>query len=180
MVEVVLLERIEKLGFMGDVVTVKPGYARNFLLPQHKALRATKENLAVFESRKAKLVADNLVRKKDAENAAGKMADLKLTLIRQAGESGQLYGSVTARDLAEKVTEAGFTIHRSQVLIETPIKTTGLHKVRISLHPEVVISATLAVAQTIDEAHKMIRLATPPDAADNATEVTETTEPTTV
>ncbi|MDI9409601.1 MAG: 50S ribosomal protein L9 [Candidatus Pacebacteria bacterium] len=164
MVEVVLLERIEKLGFMGDVVSVKPGYARNFLLPQHKALRATKENLAVFETRKAKLVADNLVRKADAEKLAAKMNDLKVIMVRQAGESGHLYGSVTARDIAETLGDNNHDIHRSQVVIDRPIKATGLHMVRVTLHPEVIITVTLSVASTIGEAESQIRRATPPEA----------------
>ncbi|MCX8500229.1 MAG: 50S ribosomal protein L9 [Alphaproteobacteria bacterium] len=180
MVEVVLLERIEKLGFMGDVVSVKPGYARNFLLPQHKALRATKENLAVFESRKAKLVADNVARREEAQKLAEQMGDLKVIMVRQAGESGHLYGSVTARDIAETLGDNNHSIHRSQVVIDRPIKATGLHRIRVTLHPEVVIAVTLSVASTIGEAQTQIRLATPPEApkptADEAIEVEQSPE----
>ncbi len=179
MVEVILLERVEHLGQMGDVVTVKPGYARNFLLPQHKALRATKANLAVYETRKAHLVADNLKRRDEATAVSEKMKGLHLTLVRQAGETGQLYGSVSARDIAEAIEAAGYTVSRSQVVIETPIKTTGVHDARVQLHPEVAITVTLAVAQTQDEANAMARQAEPaavePEAveaavADEATE----------
>src|SRR5277367_4422107 len=131
MVQVILLERIERLGQMGDVVNVKPGFARNFLLPQKKALRATKPNLEVFETRKAQLVADNLKRKEEAGKVAEKMAGLSVSMVRQAGESGQLYGSVNARDIAEAVVAAGYTINRAQVIIDKPIKTIGIHSVRV-------------------------------------------------
>lgn len=161
MVEVVLLERIERLGQMGDVVNVKPGYARNFLLPQQKALRATKANLQVFETRKAQLIADNLKRREEAASVATKMERLTLTLVRQAGESGQLYGSVTGRDIAEAAETAGFTINRNQVVIEKPIKTTGLHEVRIALHPEVSVTATISVAPTQDEANAQLKAIAP-------------------
>ena len=159
MVEVILLERVERLGQIGDVVKVRPGFARNFLLPKQKALRATAENRAVFESRKAKLIAENLTRRQDAEHAAAKMSDITLCLVRQAGESGQLYGSVTARDISEAVTEAGFQVNRSQIVIDRPIKTTGLAKVRLSLHPEVTITATVSVAQSLEEAKALIAAA---------------------
>lgn len=168
MVEVILLERIERLGQMGDVVNVRPGYARNFLLPQHKALRATKANLAVYETRKAQLVADNLKRKEEAAAVAGKMDGLKLTLVRQAGESGQLYGSVSARDLSDAATAAGYTVNKAQVIIEKPIKTTGIHVVRVALHPEVSVEVRISVAPTQDEADAQLRAlvgAPKPDAA---------------
>jgi large subunit ribosomal protein L9 len=151
-VEVILLERVEKLGQMGQVVRVRPGFARNFLLPQKKALRATKENLAYFETRKAQLVAQNLERKGEAEQVAKKLDGISVVVIRQAGESGQLYGSVTARDIADAVTAAGFTIGRSQVTLEHPIKTLGLHKQRVVLHPEVAVTVTVNVAQSPEEA----------------------------
>jgi len=151
-VEVILLERVEKLGQMGQVVRVRPGFARNFLLPQKKALRATKENLAYFETRKAQLVAQNLERKGEAEQVAKKLDGVSVVVIRQAGESGQLYGSVTARDIADAVTAAGFTIGRSQVTLEHPIKTLGLHKQRVVLHPEVAVTVTVNVAQSPEEA----------------------------
>jgi len=152
MIELILLERVEKLGQMGQVVKVKPGYARNFLLPQKKALRATKENLAYFETQRAQLEASNLQRKAEATEIGAKMEGLGVVLVRQAGESGQLYGSVSARDIAEAVTEAGFTIERRQVVLDRPIKTLGLHPVRIVLHPEVAVTVTANVAQSAEEA----------------------------
>ncbi len=151
-VEVVLLERVGKLGQMGQVVKVKPGFARNFLLPQKKALRATKANLAAFEQQKAQLVAQNLDRRSEAEQVAKKMDGVTVVFIRQAGESGQLYGSVTARDIAEAVTQAGFTVGRSQVEIDKAIKTLGLYKQRVVLHPEVAVHVTVNVAQSAEEA----------------------------
>jgi large subunit ribosomal protein L9 len=157
MVQVILLERIERLGQMGDVVNVKPGFARNFLLPQKKALRATKENRAVFETRKTQLVADNLKRREEASKVAEKMAGLTVSMVRQAGESGQLYGSVNARDIADTIGEAGFTIARGQVIIDRPIKTIGVHSIRVSLHPEVAVSVGLSVAPSQDEADALMR-----------------------
>jgi large subunit ribosomal protein L9 len=151
-VEVILLERVGKLGQMGQVVKVRPGFARNFLLPQKKALRATKENLAAFEAQKAQLVAQNLERRSEAEQVAKKMDGVAVIVIRQAGESGQLYGSVTARDIADAVTEAGFTIGRGQVEIDKAIKTLGLYKQRVVLHPEVAVHVTVNVAQSPEEA----------------------------
>ena len=151
-VEVVLLERVGKLGQMGQVVKVRPGFARNFLLPQKKALRATKENLAAFERQKAQLVAQNLDRRSEAEQVAKKMDGVTVVVIRQAGESGQLYGSVTARDIADAVTQAGFTVGRSQVEIDKAIKTLGLYKQRVVLHPEVAVHVTVNVAQSAEEA----------------------------
>ena len=150
--DVILLERIEKLGQMGDVVTVKPGYARNFLLPQKKALRATDENRSHFESQRAQLEAENLKKRQEAEAVASKIEDLDVILIRQAGDSGQLYGSVSARDISDSVTELGVTIGRGQVLLDRAIKELGLHPIRISLHPEVSVELTVNVARTEDEA----------------------------
>ena len=150
--QVILLERVESLGQMGDVVRVKPGFARNFLLPQKKAMRATKENLAVFEKQRTQLEAQNLARKGEAEQVAGKMAGLAVVIIRQAGETGQLYGSVSNRDIAEAVTAAGFTVERRQVLLLQPIKALGIHATRVSLHPEVDIEVKVNVAQSADEA----------------------------
>jgi large subunit ribosomal protein L9 len=157
MIELILLERVEKLGQMGQVVKVKPGYARNYLLPQKKALRATKENLAYFETQRAQLEASNLQRKAEATEIGAKMEGLSVVLVRQAGESGQLYGSVSARDIAEAVTEAGFTIERRQVVLDRPIKTLGLHPVRIVLHPEVSVTVTANVAQSVEEADMQAR-----------------------
>ncbi len=150
--EVILLERIEKLGQMGDVVTVKPGFARNYLIPQRKALRATKENLSVFESQRAQLEADNLARRQEAEAVAGKVEGLSVVIIRQAGDSGQLYGSVSSRDIAEAVTEAGATIQRGQVVLDRPIKALGIHAVRVRLHPEVSIGISCNIARSEAEA----------------------------
>jgi large subunit ribosomal protein L9 len=150
--QVILLERIEKLGQMGDVVTVKPGYARNYLLPQLKARRATKENLALFEQHRTQLEAENLTRRDEAQKVGEKLDGLAVTLIRQAGESGQLYGSVTSRDLAEAATAAGFTVSRTQILLDTVIKTLGLHTIRVRLHPEVTVTVSANVARSDAEA----------------------------
>src|SRR5436190_1843817 len=152
MVELVLLERVEKLGQMGQVVNVRPGFARNYLLPQKKALRATKENLTYFESQRAQLEANNLQRKSEATEIGTTLEGLSVVIVRQAGESGQLYGSVSARDLADAVTEAGFTIEKRQVVLERPIKSLGMHSVRIVLHPEVFVTITANVAQSAEEA----------------------------
>lgn len=148
MVDLILLERVEKLGQMGQIVKVRPGFARNYLLPQKKAMRATKENLAYFETQRAQLEANNLQRKAEAAEIAEKMEGLRVVLIRQAGESGQLYGSVAVRDVAEAVTAAGYTIDKQQVVLDRPIKTLGLHPVRVMLHPEVGVTVTANVAQS--------------------------------
>jgi large subunit ribosomal protein L9 len=152
MVDVILLERVEKLGQMGQVVKVRPGFARNYLLPQKKALRATKENLAYFEKQRGQLEATNLERRGDAQHVAEKLNGISVIVIRQAGESGQLYGSVTARDIAQAVSEAGFTIARGQVILDKAIKTLGLYKQRVVLHPEVSVQITVNVAQSAEEA----------------------------
>ncbi len=152
MVDVILLERVEKLGQMGQVVKVRPGYARNYLLPQRKALRATKDNLAYFEKQRGQLEAQNLSRRSEAEQVAKKIEGVSVVVIRQAGESGQLYGSVTARDIADAVTQAGFTVTRAQVVLDKAIKTLGLYKQRVVLHPEVAVSVTVNVAQSAEEA----------------------------
>jgi large subunit ribosomal protein L9 len=152
MVELILLERVEKLGQMGQLVKVKPGFARNYLLPQKKALRATKENLAYFESQRAQLEANNLQRKSEATEIGGKIEGLSVVIVRQAGESGQLYGSVSARDIADAVTSAGFTIEKHQVVLDRPIKSLGLHQLRVVLHPEVSVTVTANVAQSAEEA----------------------------
>lgn len=155
--EIILLERIEKLGQMGDVVTVKPGYARNFLLPQGKALRANKANLEKFETEKTQREADNLARRSEAETEAGKMDGLAVSMVRAASEMGQLFGSVTSRDIADAVTESGFTITRNQVVMEKSIKTLGLHETRVRLHPEVTVMVTVNVARSLDEAETQLR-----------------------
>lgn len=150
--QLILLERIEKLGQMGDVVKVRPGYARNYLLPQKKAVRATDDNRKRFEEQRGQLEANNLERRTEAEAVGVKLDGLTVALIRQAGEAGQLYGSVTARDIADAVTAAGFTIGRQQVRLDQPIKTLGLHRIAVPLHPEVVVHVTVNVARTQDEA----------------------------
>ncbi|MBI4967292.1 MAG: 50S ribosomal protein L9 [Rhodospirillales bacterium] len=152
--DVILLERVEKLGLMGEVVKVKPGYARNFLLPQKKAMRATKDNLAYFEAQRAKLEAMNLKRREEAETVAKRMQGLSVLMVRQAGEGGQLYGSVSARDIAEAVGEAGYVIDRSQVRLDQPIKTLGTLSVRVALHPEVSVPVTVTVARSQEEADR--------------------------
>lgn len=153
MMDVILLQRIEKLGQMGDVVRVKPGYARNYLLPQKKAMRATKENMAFFEKQRAQLEAQNLKQRADAQAVADKMGDkFSVVIIRQAGETGMLYGSVSSRDVAVAVTEAGVTVSRAQVLLDQPIKALGLFKTRLALHPEVAIGITVNIAQSPEEA----------------------------
>ncbi len=163
--EVILLERIESLGQMGEVVKVKPGYARNFLLPQRKAMRATKENLAHFEKQRGQLETQNLQRRQDAETVSAKMIDLAVVVIRQAGETGQLYGSVTSRDVAEAVTAAGFTVGRSQVLMQQPIKALGIHPTRVALHPEVILAVKVNVAQSHEEAKAQAEAKAPAPAA---------------
>ena len=152
--QVVLLERIAKLGQMGDVVTVKDGYARNFLLPQGKALRANKANLARFEEDRAQLEARNLERKQEAEGVNAKLDGESFVVIRSSGDTGQLYGSVTTRDIAELLTAKGFSTARNQVVLEAPIKILGLHNVSIVLHPEVTSSVIVNVARTEEEAER--------------------------
>jgi len=157
MVDVILLERVENLGQMGQIVKVRPGYARNYLLPQKKALRATKDNLAFFEKQRVQLEAANLSRKKEADAVAQKIEGFSVVIIRQAGESGQLYGSVSARDIADAVTHGGFTITRGQVVLDKAIKTLGLYKLRVVLHPEVSVQVTANVAQSPEEAEMQAR-----------------------
>ena len=155
--QIILLERVEKLGQMGDLVNVKPGYARNYLLPKGKALRANKANLERFESEKAQREADNLSRRGEAEAEATRMSGLAVSMVRAASEMGQLFGSVTSRDIAEGVTEAGFTIQRGQVIMNKSIKTLGLHDIRVSLHPEVSITVVVNVARSLDEAETQLK-----------------------
>ena len=156
-VELILLQRVEKLGQMGDLVKVKPGFARNYLLPQKKAIRANKDNLAKFEAQRAQLEALNIKRREEAERIAERVVGLSVVIIRQAGESGSLYGSVSSRDIADGCTDAGLTINRSQVVLENPIKTLGLVQVRVALHPEVSIPVTVNVARSMEEADKQAR-----------------------
>lgn len=150
--QVILLERVAKLGQMGEVVDVKPGYARNFLLPQRKALTASKSNIAAFEAQKAQLEANNLETKKEAEAMAEKLNGQQFVVIRAASDGGALYGSVSTRDAADAATEAGFTVARSQVVLAAPIKVLGLHSVTINLHPEVDAQIELNVARSAEEA----------------------------
>lgn len=150
--EVVLLERVEKLGQMGDVVSVKDGYGRNFLLPKGKALRATKGNLARFEAEKAQLEARNLELKKEAEAVADKMNGQQFIAIRSASDAGALYGSVNSRDIAELATEGGFSVARGQIVLDKPVKELGIHDIRIILHPEVSATVEVNVARSQDEA----------------------------
>ena len=150
--QVILLERIAKLGQMGEVVDVKPGYARNFLLPQGKAKSASENNIAAFEAEKAKLEAHNLETKKEADALAAKLNGQKFTIIRSASDTGALYGSVTPRDVADAAKEAGFTIDRKQFTLKSPIKELGLHEIEIKLHPEVSAAVTVNVARSLEEA----------------------------
>jgi large subunit ribosomal protein L9 len=153
-VELILLQRVEKLGQMGEVVKVKPGYARNYLLPQAKAVRATKANRERFERERVQLEAQNLKRRDEAERVAERVHGLSVTLIRQASESGALYGSVSSRDVAEASTESGLAIERSQVVLNHPIKMLGIATVRVALHPEVIIDVKVNVARSLEEAEK--------------------------
>jgi len=155
--EVILLERVAKLGQMGEVVRVKDGFARNYLLPRGKALRATKENRSRFEAMKVELEARNLELRGEAEKVAQKLNGQSFTVLRQAAESGQLYGSVSPRDIAALATEKGFVVSRNQIALNTPIKTIGLHKVPVTLHPEVEISISVTVARNADEAVRITR-----------------------
>ena len=155
--QVVLLERVEKLGQIGDVVKVKDGFARNYLLPKKKALRATKANLAFFETQRVQLEARNLELKKEAEQVGGKLNGKTFVLLRQAGDRGQLYGSVSPRDIADAISAGGFTIARTQVPLDKAIKNIGMHEVSVVLHPEVRVHVTMNVARTEDEAERQAR-----------------------
>jgi large subunit ribosomal protein L9 len=152
--KVVLLERVENLGHIGDIATVKDGFARNFLLPRHKALRATAANLKVFEAQKEQIVARNNAAKAAAEKQAGDLDGSTYVIIRQAGDSGQLYGSVNARDVSEAVVEAGGKVERNQIVLDTPIKTLGIHALKVRLHAEVSITISVNVARSQDEAER--------------------------
>lgn len=155
--QVILLERIGRLGQMGDVVTVKDGFARNFLLPQGKALRATEANRKRFERERAQLEARDLELKSEAQAVSVKLDGQSFIVIRQAGDSGQLYGSVSTRDIAEAISQGGFSIERKQVMLDRPIKTLGLHELRISLHGEVEPRVVINVARSPDEATRQAR-----------------------
>jgi large subunit ribosomal protein L9 len=155
--EVILLERVAKLGQMGEVVRVKDGFARNFLLPQGKALRATAANKSKFEGMKTELQAKNLATKSEADKVGAKLDGKSFPVLRQASESGQLYGSVSPRDLADLLTENGFEVSRNQIALNTPIKTLGQHKVPVQLHPELEVTITVNVARSADEAERLAR-----------------------
>jgi large subunit ribosomal protein L9 len=167
--EVILLERVAKLGQMGEVVRVKDGFARNFLLPQGKALRATKDNRAKFDGMKSQLEARNLEQKKDADVVAAKLNGKSFTVVRQASDVGQLFGSVSARDIADLVSKDGFSVARNQIALQAPIKTIGMHTVPVALHPEVEVSITINVARNADEAERQAR-------GENVTQRREETE----
>ena len=155
--QIILLERIGSLGQMGDVVTVKDGYARNFLLPQRKALRATEANRAEFEKQRVQLEARNLEARKEAEAVGERLAGQQFIAIRQAGDTGQLYGSVSTRDIAEVVSGGGFSMDRRQIALQQPIKALGVHPVAVVLHPEVTVEITVNVARSEDEAERQAR-----------------------
>lgn len=157
MIEVILMQRVDKLGQMGEVVKVRPGFARNYLLPTGRAMRASKDNLARFERERVQLEAQNLKRREEAERIAERVHGLSVTIIRAAGESGSLYGSVTARDIAEACKGAGLSLDRTQIVLEQPIKTVGLVTVRAALHPEVSIPVVVNVARSPEEAEKQAR-----------------------
>jgi len=155
--EVILLERVAKLGQMGETVRVKDGFARNFLLPQGKALRATDANKAKFETMKADLQAKNAASKVDADKVGGKLDGQSFAVLRQASETGQLYGSVSPRDLAQLLVDNGYTVDRNQIALNVPIKTVGQHKVPVQLHPELEVTITVNVARSADEAERLAR-----------------------
>jgi large subunit ribosomal protein L9 len=155
--QVILLERVPKLGQMGETVRVRDGFARNFLLPRGKALRATEANKKRFENQRTELEARNLDRRKDAEKVSGKLEGKTYTIIRQAGEAGQLYGSVSPRDIAETIGKSGVKLDRSQIVLSNPIKTIGLHPVPIGLHPEVEVKVTVNVARSPEEAERQLK-----------------------
>jgi large subunit ribosomal protein L9 len=155
--QVILLERVEKLGQMGDVVKVKEGFARNFLLPRKKALRATKANMAHFETQKAQLEARNLHLKKEADGVAAKLDKKTFAILRSAGETGMLYGSVSTRDIADAITAGGVSVGRNQVAMDKAIKMLGMHEVKVVLHPEVRVNVTLNIARTAEEAERQAR-----------------------
>ncbi len=150
--KVILLQKVEKLGQIGDIVAVKAGYARNYLIPNQKCLRATSENQKIFEERKAELELQNLNRKKDAAAVASKVEGYKLVLIKNAGEAGHLYGSVKVQDIAKELVKDGYSIDKAQIMIQDTIKSVGIYDIKLSLHPEVVVNISLNIARSKDEA----------------------------
>jgi large subunit ribosomal protein L9 len=177
--EVILLERVEKLGQMGDIVNVKPGFARNFLLPKNKALRKTKQNLAHFENQKAQLEANNLTQKTEAATIGDRLNGMSVTIIRAAGESGQLYGSVTSRDIAEAVCISGIKVDKQQIILNRALKTLGLEPVHVRLHPEVSVEIVANIARTDEEAKQQLKLGRAVIAADENAQPQEKTLPNT-
>ena len=175
--EVILLERIEKLGQMGDVVSVKPGFARNYLLPQKKAMRATETNRKVFEGQRTQLETANLEQRSEAESIATKLDGLAFIVVRQASDNDQLYGSVTVRNVAQAITEAGFTVESKQVQLARPIKTVGMHDVIVKLHPEVSVTVRANVARSGEEAEMQAQGRRISRAGDDDDEVVETPFP---
>lgn len=171
--QIILLERVAKLGQMGEVVNVRPGYARNFLIPTGKALRATKAAIADFEKRRVQLEARNLERKQDAQGLAAKVDGRSVVILRQASETSHLYGSVNARDVASAFSEAGLALDRHQIRLDEPIKTLGMHKVVVALHPEVEVTVTVNIARSKEEADMQAGVAAP--AADEDEEEPEMT-----
>src|SRR5579871_5755678 len=155
--KVILLERVERLGALGDVVSVKDGFARNFLLPRSKALRATSANMKVFEGRRGEIEASNAKAREAASKSGDKLDGSSYVMIRQAGESGQLYGSVSGRDVADAVNAEGGKVDRAMVILDRPIKTLGLHPVKIRLHAEVTVTVDVNVARSVDEAERQAR-----------------------
>ena len=173
--EVILLERIERLGAMGEVVNVKPGFARNFLFPQKKALRANKDNKALYESKKGELEANNVQARDQAEAVSKKMVGMKLIIVRSAGEGGQLYGSVSARDITDALKSQGFPLERTtQVLLNAPVKTLGTFKTAVRLHPEVKVDVDFTVARSLEEANqKAVEAAAMLERAEDAAKLVE-------
>lgn len=155
--QVILLERVEKLGQMGEVVKVKDGFARNFLLPRKKALRATKDNIKAFEGQKAQLEARNLAARKEAEGVSAKLDNQTFVILRQAGDTGMLYGSVSTRDISDAITAGGVTVDRAQIILDKAIKMLGIVDVKVQLHPEVRVAVKMNVARTADEAERQAR-----------------------
>ena len=155
-IKVILLQRVSKLGYIGDIVNVKPGYARNYLLPKKIALRATKENLKYFEDQKEQIQQANEAAKAEAQKVADKMGQLTITLVRQASEKGQLYGSVTSRDISAAIKELGYKVNAGQVDLSAPIKTVGVYEISVNLHPEISVTVRLSVAKSEEEAKQQM------------------------
>ncbi len=170
------MEKVSKLGQMGDIVNVKDGFARNYLLPQKKALRANTENIKIFEEKKAKLEIDNLEQKKDANKISDKMKNLSVIIIRQASESGQLYGSVTSRDIAKSIEDEGYKISKKQIILNKTIKQIGIYKIQVFLHPEVIKTININVARSSEEAKSQLENTLIDDTKKNNNELLEETD----